>query len=99
MQVAGLIAQVATGQTWAQIFYQRIQIPLGMTSSFYWPPSNPQIGGGVISPLADYAKFLQMILANGAFGSQQVLTTGAIQEMEKDQTNGAPIFYTPYPAP
>jgi serine-type D-Ala-D-Ala carboxypeptidase/endopeptidase len=97
MQVAGRIAEVATGQSWAQIFNARIQIPLGMTSSFYWPPSNPQIGGGIISPLGDYAKFLQMILAGGAFGSQQVLTTGAVQEMEKDQTNGAPIFYTPQP--
>src|SRR6202521_3622377 len=97
MQVAGLIAQVATGQTWAQIFNERIQIPLGMTSSFYWPPSNPQIGGGVISRLGDYAKFLQMSLAGGVFGSQQVLTTGAVQEMENDQTNGAPIVYTPHP--
>ncbi|MDP9181018.1 MAG: serine hydrolase [Chloroflexota bacterium] len=97
MQVAGRIAEVATGQSWAQIFNERIQIPLGMTSSFYWPPSNPQIGGGVISRLGDYAKFLQMSLAGGAFGSQQVLTTGAIQEMEKDQTAGAPIVYSPHP--
>jgi serine-type D-Ala-D-Ala carboxypeptidase/endopeptidase len=97
MQVAGRIAEVATGQSWAQIFNERIRDPLGMTSTFYWPPSNPQIGGGVISRLADYAKFLQMSLASGASGSQQVLTTGAVQEMEKDQTGGAPIVYTPHP--
>jgi CubicO group peptidase (beta-lactamase class C family) len=97
MQVAGHIAEVATGKSWAQLFNERISQPLGMTSTFYWPLSNPQIAGGVISTLADYAKFLQMLLADGTFGSQQVLTPGAIQEMEMDQTNGAPIVYTPHP--
>jgi len=97
MQVAGRIAEVATGQTWAQIFNERIISPLGLASTFYWPPSNPQVAGGVISRLADYAKFLQMSLAGGTFGSQQVLSTAAIGEMEEDQTNGAPIVYTPHP--
>jgi CubicO group peptidase (beta-lactamase class C family) len=97
MQVAGRIAEVATGQSWAQIFNERIRDPLGMTSSFYWPPANPLLAGGVISRLGDYAKFLQMVLAGGVFGSQQVLSAGAIQEMEKDQTAGAPIVYTPHP--
>lgn len=97
MQVAGRIAEVATGQPWWQIFNERIRDPLGMSSTFFWPLGNPQIGGGVISRLGDYGKLLQMSLASGAFGSQQVLTADAIQQMESDQTNGALIAYTPHP--
>jgi CubicO group peptidase (beta-lactamase class C family) len=97
MQVAGRIAEVATGQSWAQIFNERIRDPLGMTLTFYWPPANPTIGGGVVSRLSDYSKLLQMSLAGGEFGAQQVLSSGAIQVMEQDQTAGAPIAYTPHP--
>jgi serine-type D-Ala-D-Ala carboxypeptidase/endopeptidase len=97
MQVAGRIAEVAIGKPWWQIFNERIRDRLGISSTFYWPIANPQIGGGVFSRVGDYAKFLQMSLEGGEFGGQQVLTPGAIQEMESDQTNGAPIVYSPHP--
>ncbi|MEO7667422.1 MAG: serine hydrolase domain-containing protein, partial [Dehalococcoidia bacterium] len=97
MQVAGRIAEVASGKTWAQLFADQLRTPLGMNSTFYWPIANPQIGGGVISTLGDYSKLLRVMHDDGVSGSLQVLSGASVAEMEEDQTGGVPIWYTPHP--
>ncbi len=97
MQVAGRIAEVATGKTWAQVFAEEIRTPLGMSSAFYWPLSNPQIGGGVFSTLTDYRRLMEMVLGRGYYNGQQLMAPSTVAEMELDQTAGATIFYTPHP--
>jgi len=96
MQVAGRIAEVASGKTWAQLFADQIGTPLGMSSTFYWPILNPQIGGGVLSTVSDYGKLLQAMQQDGIFGSQQVLSATSVEAMEEDQTGGVPIWYSPH---
>ena len=97
MQVAGRVAEVATGQSWQQLYFNRIKTPLGMASSGFGLVPNPQIGGGAVATLGDYAKLLQMHHQLGAVNGQQVLSPGAVIEMQKDQTFGVPIAYTPHP--
>ncbi len=94
-QVAGRMAEVSAGQSWADIFEQRMAAPLGMTSTTFGRGDNPRIAGGVSTSMHDYAQFLRMLLHSGTLDGQQVLAPASVAEMERDQTNGVPIFYSP----
>ena len=58
--------------------------------------SNPHIGGGAITNLADYAKLLQVHLNGGFCGDQQVLTQTALDRMRVDRGGAVSINPTPY---
>ncbi len=90
-QVAGRVAEVAAGRIWADLFVERIRAPLGMASTTYGNTQNPVLGGGVVTTLRDYGRFLQMQLDGGAFAGQQILSLRALAEMQADQTRGLPI--------
>lgn len=96
MQVAGRMAELATGEKWQSIFETRIAKPLGMNHTFFVPVDSagghsPMLAGGARSTLEDYGKFLKMILNNGIFDNKQILSTQAIMEMEKNQVKGAKV--------
>ncbi len=58
--------------------------------------SNPHIGGGAITNMADYAKLLQIHLNGGFCGGQQVLSQAAIERMRVDRgsvVSMSPIAY------
>ena len=58
--------------------------------------SNPHIGGGAITNMADYAKLLQIHLNGGFCGDQQVLSQAAIERMRVDRgsvVSMSPIAY------
>ncbi len=74
MQVAGRMAELATGKAWDDIFIDEMVTPLGMnatdfatssTASGYVRNTNPRIAGGVRSTLEDYGRAVDMVLANG----------------------------------
>jgi CubicO group peptidase (beta-lactamase class C family) len=58
---------------------------------------NPQVAGGVRSTLLDYANAVQMVVQHGQWNGAQFLSADDIADMQKDQTHGAPILYTPDP--
>lgn len=106
MHVAGRVAEVATGESWDELFQERIAGPLGLQSSDYASRStapgyvrvtNPRIAGGMRSTLGDYGRFVLMHVNNGAFGSNQVLSAAVVAESQKDQTFGAPVVNSPHP--
>lgn len=75
MQVAGRLAEIASGQRWDDLFRAEVATPLGLTQTDYAffstlpgyvAVSNPRIAGGVRSTLGDYGRFLHAILARGA---------------------------------
>jgi CubicO group peptidase (beta-lactamase class C family) len=55
----------------------------------------PNPSGGAISSAADYLNFLTMILNRGVFEGKRILSEKSIDEMQKVQTGGAQIRYTP----
>ncbi len=74
MQVAGRMAEIATGKAWDDIFIEEMVVPLGLvgtdyatssTASGYVRNANPRGPGGVRSTLDDYARVLTMVLARG----------------------------------
>jgi CubicO group peptidase (beta-lactamase class C family) len=106
MQVGGYMATLATGKTWDQIFQDEVTTPLGMSNTDFAtvsikPPyvtvPNPQIAGGVRSTLLDYANVVQMVAQHGQWNGAQYLSATDLADMQKDQTHGAPIIYTPDP--
>lgn len=96
MDVAGRIAELATGQEWEQIFQTRIARPLGMQDTHFTPMSltpghTPLLGGGARGSLRDYARFLTMISQDGRFDGRCVLSETAIRELMADQVHTAAV--------
>lgn len=74
MQVAGRMAELATGKAWDDIFIAEMTTPLNLgatdfatssTEPGYVRTDNPRIAGGVRSTLEDYGKVVDMVLAYG----------------------------------
>lgn len=103
-QVAGRMAEVATGKPWDDLFLERIAAPLGMTATDYgmrsrepgyaWV-SNPRIGSGLRSTLGDYGRFVRMIANRGVLNSRRVLREETVALMVEDHTFGAPVAFSP----
>jgi CubicO group peptidase (beta-lactamase class C family) len=96
MQVAGRMAEIATGKSWEEIFQEKIAKPLGMLNTHFTPVSSigghsPMLGGGARTTLKDYTKFLQMFANNGNFNGKQVLSKNAIKEIEANQVLKASV--------
>jgi CubicO group peptidase (beta-lactamase class C family) len=94
MQVAGRMAEVATGKDWETLFQERIARPCRMTNTHFTPVDqggghSPMLGGGARTTLRDYANFLSMIANDGSFEGTKVLSTNAVREMQADQVGGA----------
>jgi CubicO group peptidase (beta-lactamase class C family) len=104
MQVAGRMAELATGKAWDDIFIDEMVTPLGMgatdfatssTAAGYVRNTNPRIAGGVRSTLEDYGRVVDMVLAYGCLDNAQVclpsrrfLTRATIELMATDRTVG-----------
>jgi serine-type D-Ala-D-Ala carboxypeptidase/endopeptidase len=100
MQVAGRVAEVVTGQSWAVLFQDRVASPLGMTTFAYdafGATANPRLAGGGMCTSRDYALLLSALLDGGALGAQPLLSTRDVYEIFQDQTQGAVIVATPQP--
>ena len=83
MQVAGRMAELATGKAWDDIFIAEMVVPLGMnatdfatasTEPGYVRTDNPRIAGGVRSTLEDYGKVVDMVLAYGCLDNTLLLS-------------------------
>ncbi|MGQ1948325.1 serine hydrolase domain-containing protein [Geofilum sp. OHC36d9] len=101
MQVAGRMAELATGKDWEAIFQEKIAQPLGMNHTHFTPVDssdghNPMLGGGARSTLSDYTAFLNMIFNDGVFNNKRILSSGVIKEMQADQVKKAKILRREY---
>lgn len=79
MQVAGRMAELATGEAWDDLFIAEMVTPLGLnatdfatssTEPGYVRNTNPRIAGGVRSTLEDYGKVVDMVLGWGCLDNQ-----------------------------
>jgi CubicO group peptidase (beta-lactamase class C family) len=94
MQVAGRMAELATGKDWETIFQEKIARPLGMRFTHFTPVDetpghNPMIGGGARASLDDYAHFLSMIINNGRYNGKRILTARSVAFLQADQVSAA----------
>jgi len=101
MQVAGRMAEIATGKDWETLFRENIARLLGMEHSYFVPVStepgfNPMLGGGFRTCLKDYMNFLRMMADNGRFNGKQVLSAEVVAEIEADQVKTARVIQPEY---
>lgn len=99
MQIAGRVAEVASGKDWQTLFHERVATPLGLTQTDYnyrGPTRNPRISGGARSTVSDYMKFLTMLQQQGRYEGRRVLSSQAVETMLRDQTAGVAIVETPF---
>jgi CubicO group peptidase (beta-lactamase class C family) len=99
MQVAGGIAEKVTNKTWDIVFKQTITDKCNMPNTNYTglgATTNYRIAGGAGTRMSEYANFLLMLLNDGKFKGQQVLSNASVAEILKDQTNGVSLSSSPY---
>jgi CubicO group peptidase (beta-lactamase class C family) len=102
MQVAGWMAERATGRDWNQLFRSELAQPLGWSATDYGPlrgvdVGNPRIAGGIYSTAGEYLQLVQLHLDDGATASARLLEPHTTAQMQQVQTAQARIGYTPYP--
>ena len=83
-QVAGLVAEVLTGQSFTDLFAARVAQPLDL-DSLRFVGLNPRLAGGAISNAADYLRFSQMVLARGRVGETQFLPEALVSTLRTSQ--------------
>jgi len=97
MQVAGRMAEVASGKDFENLFQDLIATPLGMKNTHFTPVNtegghSPMLGGGARTVLYDYFNFLKMIFHDGNYNGRQILSKASIIEMQADQVGAAKIL-------
>lgn len=100
MQVVGRICETVTGKDWRTLARDELFTPLGMTDSDYGLLLlNPAVAGGARSTLADYQRFLRMVLQRGLTSSgTRYLSEASIETFFTNGTRGLPAYDTPWPA-
>ena len=97
LQVAGRMAEVASGKDFETIFQDLIASPLGMKNTHFTPINlegghSPMLGGGARTVLKDYLKFLKMIFHDGLYDGKQILKRESILAMQADQIGSAHVY-------
>lgn len=102
MQLAGAMAERATGLGWDTLFARELTTPLALTATDFGLNStapglvtvpNPRIAGGIRSTLADYRKLMAMWQADGVIregpnAGQRYLAVATIRAMQRDHAAG-----------
>jgi CubicO group peptidase (beta-lactamase class C family) len=105
MQVAGRMAEIATGKTWDQLFIDEMVMPLGLQNTDFAAGSaqagyvrvnNARIAGGVRSTVDDYGIVLAMIQKEGLHLGVRFLNKATLDYMATDQAAGLVVASTPF---
>ncbi len=87
MQVAAAMAEIATGQPWADLFAATLANPLRLADTGF-PDRHPRASGSASSSALDYARFLQAQLTGELLG-------GTFAELASQRTTGVKLSYRP----
>ena len=109
-QVAGRMAEVATGKSFEALFHERLAAPLGMANSDWGyrsrasellHVSNPRLGSGLRTTLQDLSRFMLMLSNAGELDGVRVLKPTTVAMMFEDHTFGLPVAFSPnlFPGP
>lgn len=95
-QVAGRMAEVAAGKSWAQLFRDGLTTPLRLRATGFGRTANPRIGGGAQSTAGEYGRVVDLLLAGGERDTVRLLSRAAVDAIFQDQSGGVPLVHTPY---
>lgn len=85
--IVARIAEIVTKKRFEQLMRTKLFVPMGMRNTTFTTDdgSAPNPATGAKSTVADYSKFLQMLLNRGKIGDRQILSEAAVEEMRKVQ--------------
>lgn len=95
-QVAGRMAEMATGKSWVELFREYLSVPLGLRATGFGRTANPRIAGGAQSTAVEYGRVLDVLLQGGRTDALRLLSSASVDAMFSDQSGGAPLFLSPY---
>jgi CubicO group peptidase (beta-lactamase class C family) len=95
-QVAGRMAEVATGKSWVELFRETLTGPLGLRATGFGRTANPRIAGGAQSTAGEYGKVLDLLLQGGETAGVRLLSPASVDAMFQDQSGGVPLVQSPY---
>jgi len=70
-------------------------IESGEESDYLTKPSLLSAGGGLVSTSHDYANFAQMLLQNGVYKDQRILSEASVKKMISSHTTGLDLHFLP----
>lgn len=100
MHAAGAAVEVATGESFVDLFANRIAIPMELSDTRFVNASltNPRIAGGMESTASDAGRFMDMLLFGGVdrVTGTRILSESAVEEMlTRQTTDEQTIGYSP----
>jgi CubicO group peptidase (beta-lactamase class C family) len=87
-QVAGRMAELASGKPWALLTQTRLMDPLGFRITGFGRTDNPRIAGGAQANAAEYARALRQLLPGA---TPDLLGPSLRDAMLADQSGGVPL--------
>jgi CubicO group peptidase (beta-lactamase class C family) len=98
MQTTGRIAELRTGQAWGDIARSRVFDRCDMPDADYLQfDPNPAVAGGLRSSAEETMNYAQMILDNGWYAGERVLSAASIDLMFTNNTRDLPVYGSPWP--
>jgi serine-type D-Ala-D-Ala carboxypeptidase/endopeptidase len=103
LHVAARMAEVVTGESWANIFDTQLKGPLGIGPDmvFYTAPrqatgtTNPLVAGGLRATMNEYAKVLQFEYARGVWQNQRLIGAALFDAQSTEPYPNAAIGNSP----
>jgi len=89
LRVAGRMAEVATGQSWQQIFDRTLRQPLGWAANSIYSIGGPNPAldggdGGIRCSGEEYMRFLVLLLRKGLYNGQRLISETLIAAQRAD---------------
>jgi CubicO group peptidase (beta-lactamase class C family) len=97
LNIAGRILEIVSKRKFDMLIRQKLLVPLGMRQTSFSTLDGSAINpsGGAVSSANDYMHFLQMLLNNGTYNGQKILSEEAIKQLKQTQTSPELIKYAP----
>jgi serine-type D-Ala-D-Ala carboxypeptidase/endopeptidase len=105
LHVAARMAEVVTGQSWANLFSTQLKTPLGLSSPdlvWYTLPrqslgtANPFIAGGIRATMNEYAGFLGLVYQRGTYQGNSLIAPGLFAAQGTEPYPNAVIGNSPF---
>jgi len=104
LHVAARMAEVVTGQPWANIFEVQLKGPLGLGPDllYYTAPrqgngtSNPLIAGGIRATMNEYARVLRLEYDRGVYQGNRLIAVALFSAQASEPYPNAVIGVTPF---
>jgi CubicO group peptidase (beta-lactamase class C family) len=96
LQIVAAVLEKIGGKDFETLFEERIAKPLQMNNTDFGNVAVPLAAGGAWSTPNDYLHFLQMILNEGSYNNQQIISKESVVAMQKNYVaKEAKIIYSP----